>query len=516
MSVHSLDGLQFPIDPETHKASTSSVAKHIIAEALACVDHQHSKRALKEKNWRKNYPIYFKALVQNGIQQSHHAVLIAQHGLQKAHHSFDFYRQGQRHLLKDIMQLPLTPLHTVQFKGKNTELAPEWYVPYRGKKLRGEALLAQLKYWQDAGIIEKSHADALTEAVAHPEWFDLSDRYTVLFGAASEAGPFTWLSKWKANIIAIDLPNARVWDKILSTVEAGNATLFAPSQTVVQNQERAVLAEKLGANLLTQTPEIIQWLTKNPHPLDLAAIAYLDGEKHVRVALAMDLIMQHVSQQKTDTSLMFMCTPTDIYAVPKDVIFTSKHKFQQRSHLHSKITRGVSALSRQHFFQQNSHDLIASDNGQHYGIADCLVIEQGPNYALAKRLQQWRATLARQQGQLVSINIAPSTTTHSVTKNPLLKAAFNGARLFDVEAFEPETTNALMAALWVYDLRHQASVAHPSTPLPHPLELMMHGANHGGLWNVAYLARTALPFAALYGFAADKLPLDKIMYKFKK
>ena len=143
------------------------------------------------------------------------------------------------------------------------------------------------------------------------------------------------------------------------------------------------------------------------------------------------------------------------------------------------------------------------------------MIEQGPNYALAKRIQQWRATLARHEGQRVSINIAPSTTTHSVTKNPLLKAAFNGASLFDVEAFKPETTNAIMAALWIHDLRNPDSVANPETVMNHPLELMMQGANHGGLWRVAYLARTALPFAAIYGFATDKLPLKKALAKLK-
>ncbi|MCG4778925.1 hypothetical protein L0P10_18785, partial [Eggerthella lenta] len=72
-----------------------------------------------------------------------------------------------------------------------------------------------------------------------------------------------------------------------------------------------VLKDKLGADLLTQTPEIAHWLGEHQGQLDLAAIAYLDGEKHVRVAMAMDSIMQYVSEQKADTSLMFMCTPTD-------------------------------------------------------------------------------------------------------------------------------------------------------------------------------------------------------------
>ena len=512
----STEGLQFPISASNQKPSTSKTGREIIAEALAAVDHHSSVRAKQEKNWRKKYPEYFKALVEQGIQSSEAAINIAEQGLNKAHHVFEFYRNQEKYTLKDAVALTAHPLHTVKLKGES-DAAPEWYVPYHGQKLQGEALLAQIQKWQDAGIIEASHADALREAIAHPEWFDLSDRTMVLFGAASEAGPLTWLAKWKANIVAIDLNNERVWDRILSTVQAGNATLYAPSLDAVhEDTPIQELKHKLGANLLTHIPEIAQWLAQSEHQLDLAAIAYLDGEKHVRVAMAMDSIMAYVSQQKADTSLMFMCTPTDVYAVPEEIVTAAQAKFQNRASAQKLLTQSIAKVTGQHFFKQNNEQTTTADNGKSYGIADCLVVEQGPNYALAKRIQQWRATVARQNGQRVSINIAPSTTTRSVTKNPLLKAAFNGASLFDVESFQPETTNALMAALWIHDLRNPHSVANPETALDHPLELMMHGANHGGLWRVAYLARTALPFAALYGFAEEKLPVKKVLGLFKK
>ncbi|MDV2438192.1 hypothetical protein QR665_01545 [Acinetobacter gerneri] len=508
------DGIQFPLHGDTQKISTSETGKAIIAEALSIVDHQISQQTLNEKNWRKQYPRYFKALVAQGIRDNNSPITIAKQGLHKAQHSFEFYRDGQRYLLKDLMQIPaIEKLNTYAFHGES-QAEPEWYIPYHGQKLQGQSLLDQIDLWLKKGIIEPSHAEALRAVNAHPEWFDLSNRTMVLFGAASEAGPLTWLSKWKANIVAVDLPNPKVWEKILTTVKNGNATLYAPcTEAIAENASIEQLKDKLGANLLTQTPEIAHWLANNPHKLDLAAIAYLDGEKHVRVSMAMDSIMQFVSEQKPDTSLMYMCTPTDVYAVPEEVIQASTEKFRSRNALHKNIAKGISALTLQKFFKHNSQHLISSENGQSYGIADCLVVEQGPNYALAKRIQQWRATLARHQGQTVSINIAPSTTTHSVTKNPLLKAAFNGASLFDVEAFKPETTNAIMAALWIHDLQNPKSVAHPETQLDHPLELMMSGANHGGLWRVAYLARTALPFAAIYGFASDKLPIDKMFRK---
>ena len=511
---NSLDGLQFLIDPATGKPSTSTIGKEIISEALSIVDHQSSQQALEEKNWRKNYPRYFKALVTQGIRSVNNPITIAKQGLHKAQNSFEFYREGQKYLLKDVMELSgVAKLYSIKVQGQS-QAEPEWYVPYHGQKLQGQSLLDQIQKWQDAGIIEPSHAQALREINAHPEWFDLSDRTMVLFGAGSEAGPLTWLAKWKANIVAIDLANEKVWERILNTVQQGNATLYAPClENLAEDTSIEILKTKLGANLLTQIPEITHWLAQNPHKLDLAAIAYLDGEKHVRVSVAMDSIMSYISVQKPDSSLMYMCTPTDVYAVPKEVIEGSTEKFQQRSKVEKLLSKGISTISMKQFFKDNNQKLISSDNGQAYGIADCLVVEQGPNYALAKRIQQWRATLARHQGQRVSINIAPSTTTHSVTKNPLLKAAFNGANLFDVEAFKPETTNAIMAALWVHDLRNPKSIANPETTMNHPLELMMEGANHGGLWRVAYLARTALPFAAIYGFAIDKLPLNKILKK---
>ena len=506
MSSPILDGLQFPIQEQNNKPSTSKTGREIIAEALSTVNPSLAQQAIKEKNWRKTYPQYFKALVESGIKTINDPIKIAELGLNKAHQSFEFYRDGQKHCFANIMQFANHSLHTFVVKGESTS-APEWYVPYQGQKLQGDALLSQIQTWENNGIVEPSHANALREAIAHPEWFDLSDRTMVLFGAASEAGPLTWLSKWKANIVAVDLPNERVWDRILHTVKSGNSTLYAPSQESLDaNTDISVLKTKLGANLLTQTPEIAQWLLEKPNDLDLAAIAYLDGEKHVRVSMAMDAIMQFVSTHKANTSLMFMCTPTDVYAIPKEIVDASSAKFNDRSQLQKTLSKAISSLSFKHLFKENSTELYNSENGKQYGIADCLVIEQGPNYALAKRIQQWRATLARHMGQRVSINIAPSTTTHSVTKNPLLKAAFNGASLFDVEAFKPETTNAIMAALWIHDLRNPKSVANPEVKLEHPLELMMEGANHGGLWRVAYLARTALPLAALYGFAEAKLP----------
>jgi hypothetical protein len=126
------------------------------------------------------------------------------------------------------------------------------------------------------------------------------------------------------------------------------------------------------------------------------------------------------------------------------------------------------------------------------GISDCLIPPQGPNYALAKRIQRWRATVARRDG-VVSFNVAPPTNTRSVTSNRLLKAAYAGAHLFDVEVFEPATANTLMAILLVHQLR----APRPAAATAWADEAV--AAAHGGIWRTPYEPRTALSLAAVRG-----------------
>jgi hypothetical protein len=68
-------------------------------------------------------------------------------------------------------------------------------VPYHGKQLSGAELDDRLGRWEQSGTIEPSHAQALRQVIAHPEWLDLSDRTLVLLGAASEAGPLATLAR---------------------------------------------------------------------------------------------------------------------------------------------------------------------------------------------------------------------------------------------------------------------------------------------------------------------------------
>jgi len=128
-----------------------------------------------------------------------------------------------------------------------------------------------------------------------------------------------------------------------------------------------------------------------------------------------------------------------------------------------------------------------------------MIPQQGPNYALAKRLQRWRAVVARDGGSLVSMNVAPPTRTRSVLRNRALAAAYAGAHRFGVEVFEPATANVLMAALLVHDLHTGGGPRHEQ-----PWQDEAYAAVHGGLWRTAYAPRSALGLAALLGYGATR------------
>ncbi|RZU01027.1 hypothetical protein [Rivibacter subsaxonicus] len=487
-------GLDFRRDPRNGKRNTTPFAKAVFGATLHALGAQGASAALEaERDWRRHYPRHLLALTEAQLRADGAGALAAAGaGLDAAWSGIGFERGGRTLALAEAMRAPVAAsLHTHVVRGQGAAAVERWRLPLRGRWLEGAELEDQIDRWLEAGVIEPGHARALRRVMAHPEWFDLSDRHVALLGAGSEAGPLQWLARWRANIVALDLPRPAVWQRIEAVVRAGNARLLLPLRDGGGSADWSELA---GCDLLRATPEVGAWLCSLGVPLDLAAIAYADGATHVRVSLAMDAVMQVVCEAQPASSRMFMATPTDIFAVPARVAEAAMRAFAERRPGTRAADAVLGALSGGSLLQPHVGGLLDAGGGERAGIIDALVLQQGPNYALAKRLQQWRALLAWQRGERVSFNVTPSTTTTSVVKHPALKAGFAGAHHYAVEVFEPATTNAISAALWVHDLRHDEPA-----PAGHPLLRLAANANHGGLWRVGYLPRSALPLAAVRG-----------------
>ena len=326
--------------------------------------------------------------------------------------------------------------------------------------------------------------------MANPDWLR-ADGFTVaVLGAGAEMGPLRALLRWGARVVAVDLPRPDIWERVLEAAHTGAGTLLLPIPPGTAEADPAVAGADLLSDApvgggLADRPGRAGWpsaTTSTPTAPPTCGWRWRSTRSSTRLLAARD-----------DVALAFLATPTDVFAVPAEAVRQSAAGYASRSTRAKALGRPLRAVSAGRLMRRNY--LPDADPG----INDSLVPQQGPNYALAKRLQRWRATVARDAGTMVSLHVAPPTRTRSVVKNRALAAAYAGAHRFGVEVFEPATSNVLMAALLVHDLHTGGGPAHEQ-----PWQDEAYAAVHGGLWRAPYAPRSALGLAALLGYASAR------------
>lgn len=483
------EGVRVPAGDDGRR-STSAFARAVLAEAIGASDPDAAAAVTAETEWRSRYHPHFVAATAAGIASPTDAEGIARRGLETLHRSLRFVRSGEDRSLADVMaERASGPGFDTGIVPGSPGPRPEYAVPYRGERLDGDRLRGQLEAWVAAGVMEPSAAAGVEEVLANPDWLDLSDLTVVVMGAGAELGPFPALMGMGARVAAIDLPSDAIWSKLLER-GGGSSTLLYPLR-----------ADRPGADLTRDLPEVRDWIASLPGPIVLGGYAYADGAAHLRVSAAQDALIAHAlaTRPSGTVTVAHLLSPTGAHAVPEATAEAARRAWHERP-MPLRLTQGVlRTVSGDRLFRPSVVDCLDGKDGYRAAVFDTLVTQQGPNYALAKRIQEWRAIVARADGARVSANISPSSSTRSVTKNRALAAAYRGAGLFDIEVFEPDTTNALMALLLVRDLRTLTGPADPHVALTNPLDLLSDSAVHGGLWRSPYLTRTALPLAALRG-----------------
>ncbi len=436
----------------------------------------------------------YRDLVVAGTRTVEAADAVARTGLAALHARARFHRDGATVPLLDATRTwaehAFASVTIDGAAGLDTGLT----VPHHGKRMFGPEVRRLLDGWVADGIVERGFATSLHTLLDRPEWLDLSDVTVVVLGAGAEMGPLRSLLRWGAHVVAVDLPRPDVWARVIATARSSAGRLTVPVPLGSQPRDDEALAAMAGADLTRQLPELHTWLAGIDGPFTLGTYTYADGAMHVRVALAADALAHALLAERSDVGLAFLATPTDVYAVPVEAVEESRRRWEARG-LSALAQLPLRAVGR---FAPNYPGTIETGRGP-VGIADCLVPQQGPSYALAKRLQRWRATQSRRDGVWASLNVAPATRTRSVIRNRALAAAYAGAHRFGVEVFEPSTSNTLMAALLVHDLRSPASPARPDAEIAHPDDAWAHQAAHGGLWRSAYAPRSVLGIAAALG-----------------
>jgi hypothetical protein len=482
------------------KRSSSTTARDVLAAAVRPIDAELADRIEREPNWRKTYPTHLRRLTEVSASTADAGHVIARTGLDALHARFELVRDGvARPLLEAVAVDDAESVDTETVVGTGKPPS-ELVIPLGSERLSGQALRDRVDDWVRRGLVEPSFATAIHQVIDHPEWLDLSDKKFALLGGAGEMSPLPSLLGWGADVAVVDLPRADIWRRIIDLAAQGPGRLRVP--IVSSRAHAAELEDRAGIDLLVDAPAARKWIAGLPGPLVLGNYAYADGASFVRVAMAADAIAATLLDQRNDVSLAYLATPTDVFAVPPEVVADARARGATTGAVWRAVGGPMRFGTAGRAFVPHYRSTVRDSSGRELGVADTLIAQQGPNYALAKRLQRWRAITARYDGVWSSAHIAPPSRTRSVTKNRILGAAYTGSSRLGVEAFEPPTSSALMAAVLVRDLCDPTAAAHPATVLPGGEDLFMDAAAHGGVWRLPWEPRSVLPIAVLLGARA--------------
>jgi hypothetical protein len=495
-------GLCFPVDAKGGR-STTEAGKKILAAAFRAGGAEGEKLAAaveKERNFRFKYQKFYMQLVRLACSDPALSLSIARAGSDYMHRHFTFVdpETKKEESFESYMSQAAEKgsFHIGVIKGNGAKGGSPFTVPYKGGMLSGEKLKAQLNKWQTYGTIESDAAAAIS-AIAQGN-LDLSGHCFALIGAGSAMGPFYKLLEHGATVVCIDIPGKwgerpqGMWKRLIEAARASPGEIIVPlSRPQSECSTDDDLLQAVGCNLTEQPAQILNFLSQvvPGKPLTVGNYTYLDGDLHVKLSLAADAIIKSLCETRKGTSVAFLCTPTDIH-----IINDSAHAAATKNYgMHpGRLLEGlIHVLSFGKMLQKNALKPIPTADGNSMKIVDGLSVAQGPNYALAKRLQHWRAQLCYEGGNTVSSNVAPSTATLSVVSNRSFGWAYGGMPYFKpYEIFQQETTNALMASVLISDVTKKDSVANPANRnkynIKNTLELFKYNSVHGGVWRAAY------------------------------
>jgi len=495
---------------------SAEVVKAAFAASVTGVDDNVAAKVAKEKQWRNQYMPHIVSHVESCLTSANAAMQISRQGLGFLYDKFSFARDGQTISISEAMSSPKSPnpFQTAMLHGGAADLRDKlgfatvrvpWSFSLQAvKPISGIDLEYELVKAAAQGLMETSVIDAVRYLNHDQSWCEkLADTCFVALGGCAAMGPTLDLLSIGATVVAVDIAIPAVWERLVKAARKLPGTLLFPVRAGTSDAATdEELASAAGCNMTAEAPEILQWLqTVQPEKHHVIGLyAYADGTEFVRVTLAMDAIAMGMVERrpKGQVSIAYLCSPTDVFGIPVEARVESKRR---------QTISGMGLRRRMWQVPLRAAGLGKILKGNDEGkpeprtrgrpVVDCLVVQQGPNYVFAKRLQHWRAMVAQAEGVVVSANIAPASHTVSVRKQKLLAAAYDGSKRFGVEIFNPQTSSALMTALLLHDIYFPNDK--PSSDHPHGL--FMYNAVHGGMWRQPYLLRSIVEPAAVIELA---------------
>ncbi|MGX4706354.1 MaoC/PaaZ C-terminal domain-containing protein [Actinotignum schaalii] len=334
--------------------------------------------------------------------------------------------------------------------------------------LSGTELLDHLALWEENGRVQPGVLAALTEVVHNPEMMRLEGRTVAVLGAGAELSPAPTLLATGARVAGVGRSESRRMRTLRArALEAAGDLHIAPS----------------GFGDVTAAPDAVAgWLLSLPGDLVVVDTLYAPGYKFVLVEAGADAVLRMVGEESA-AAFAWYGSPTDAYPVAGNDAAAAGAAELSGGLLSRAAIRSWAKLSGARPARQG-------------GVVNLLQDIQGPNYAAAKRIGRWRATVEREAGRDISYTIAPMARTESVLISQPLRAGYAGLERLGYPPLAADTAAALLAGLLVWDLHHPEATASSAS-------FLTDRALDGGLLSIPYQPNDLAGLALLSG--AEKL-----------
>ena len=536
-------GVSFPADARGVRRTTGPAKSVWAAAALGLGNEEGAALAaelLAEKDWRHGYAKYAVRLAElQSVAPPARCVASCEAGLTAAAETFQWLREdGSCVSLRDAMDAPGRALSTEIVRGGGGEDgadtakgADAMTIERERERLFGDAAIARARGWAEDGCVEPDVVDALESLRARSDdWAgaDLGDTLFALLGGTSELCPLVPLLRLGAHVAVVAREGAKLEEAVSEAARSETGTLYVPlTETNSSNSE-----SRRGADLAARAPEIRAWLESvfaagTFSRVVVGAYAYADGEAHVRATLASDLVLAglHKTLGPSRVAAAFLSSPGTAFPIPRAAWRHAKGRerdaeanegaFHWRKLVGLVCGGGFAPNCRAPLARTriDTTDRSMSETSELAYVHDGHVILQGPNYALAKTLQNWRAVACGANGVATSANMAPGSRTKSMRHVKAVAIALEGQKHFPpLRPFDADETRETMASLALRDLgadrdarlgRAAPDKKKSDEKNAHPMDVFGRHAVHGGTWrcpwSVDSIGRASMVAGTLWG-----------------
>ena len=440
--------------PRQNGRASSSVLARGMALAAAAADPRLAERVKSAEPWREGYRAAMTDLSRvDAPSRGSEAARAGLAWLTKSLHFADGRRIGEARAVEVCGG-------SWKVSGSR-EPRRELSLELDGRDYRGQSLLALLDAWRRRGFIRRSAYDALAEVIDDPGILDLEGWTFACLGASAALSPAPSLLAWGADVAAPVRAGQEKNSALIDAAKAGAGTLILPPVPLD----------------VVRAPEAVAgWIAALDGRIAIVDTLYAPGAKFLLAEAGADVVESLVTRARPDTALAWYGSPTDAYVLSEP----------PKAH----FRRGLASSALAAYAKARGLGPSRVD-----GVYPGYIAVQGPNYAAAKRIGRWRATVEREAGRTVSYNVGPLSMTRSVLVSRPLRAAYGGLRRLGMAPLPAAASAELMAALLAWDLKNPRAAAESDT-------FLTDKAIDCGLFSCPYEPNGLMAFAVALG--ADK------------